>query len=201
MGDKSCYKLIVKIQAQDFERQYAPFYKQNSTWKRFYDFVFREPARLAIVILLTARHQLSLSKSELEGQDLVHMLNIERSLISSINSALQDPVRGISDHMLLAISLWSAYEIKHLNANHYQVHMTGLMNMINLRGGLSVVENHDPDLVKVLVRQDVKMSKIAGGEPFFEAAGKPKGIGLPVANPEMFRMNSRYQQPDGRRNY
>jgi hypothetical protein len=54
----------------------------------------------------------------------------------AINSALEDPTRATSDHIIIAVLLLATCEALHGLRESYPVHMRGLMEMINHRGGL-----------------------------------------------------------------
>lgn len=54
----------------------------------------------------------------------------------TINEALDDPVRATSDHLIIAVLLLATCEALHGMQESYPVHMLGLMNMVNCRGGL-----------------------------------------------------------------
>lgn len=132
----SFYRTISMIQAQDFDKQYGAVIPGVTSLKRFYTFVFTDPVMLTVAILLTARHQFAVLGRDASGRDGVRIAYMESFLPQGINEALQDPVRGISDQMLVAVALSAAYEIKHGNGARYQIHMNGLFQMISLRGGL-----------------------------------------------------------------
>lgn len=179
------YRSICEAQALDFARQYAVAGHQGS-WGRFYAFVFTDPVLLATAVLLGVRNQLDVLGRCLDGQTLVGVIHIERFLLNSINDALTDPVRGISDPMLICVALCAAYEIKHGSAACYHVHMQGLVRMVELRGGLVEIGSPDPWIVRLLMWIDINTAKLADCEPYFE--GMEHGLGRhPVADTVTFR--------------
>lgn len=158
----SFYRTISMIQAQDFDQQYGAVIPGVTSWKRFYAFVFTDPVMLTVAILLTARHQFAVLGRDTSGDDGVRIANMESFLLQRINEALQNPVRGISDQMLVAVALYAAYEIKHGNGARYHVHMKGLLQMINLRGGLREIGQQDPYVERLLLWQDANTANLAG---------------------------------------
>jgi hypothetical protein len=181
----SLYKNICEVQAPDFARQYS-IKDDQASWGRFYSFVWTDPILLSTAVLLGVRNQLDVLGRCIDGQTFASVLHIERFLMQSINAALGDPVRGISDQMLIAVALCAAYEIKHGSGACYHVHMQGLVQMINLRGGLIAIGSPDPYIVRLLVWIDTNTSKLAGCRPYLQ--GMVNGLTAhPHANTTIFR--------------
>jgi hypothetical protein len=179
------YKNICEIQAIDFARQYDIGGDQAS-WGRFYAFVYTDPILLSTAVLLGVRNQLDVLGRCIDGQTFASVLQIERFLMRSINDALSDPNRGISDQMLIAVALCAAYEIKHGTGACYHIHMRGLVQMIHLRGGLLAIGSLDPYIVRLLAWIDTNTSKIAGCRPYLQ--GMVNGLAShPNANTAIFR--------------
>jgi hypothetical protein len=186
----SFYRMIAIIQAQDFDQQYGVVLPGVTSWKRFYAFVFTDPIMLTVAILLTARHQFEVLGRDSSGEDGVRIANMERFLLQRINEALQDPVRGISDQMLVAVALYAAYEIKHGNGSRYHVHMSGLVQMIKLRGGLREIGQVDPYAERMLLWQDANTAKLADIPGYLHELDNGLGPSSkrPKANPRMFQL-------------
>jgi hypothetical protein len=181
----SLYKNICEVQAPDFARQYS-IKDDQASWGRFYTFVWTDPILLSTAVLLGVRNQLDVLGRCIDGQTFASVLHIERFLMQSINTALGDPVRGISDQMLIAVALCAAYEIKHGTGACYHVHMQGLVQMINLRGGLVFIGTPDPYIVRLLIWIDTNTSKLAGCRPYLQ--GMVNGLTAhPHANTTIFR--------------
>ena len=106
----SFYRMISIIQAQDFDAQYVEITPGVISWEKFYAYIFTDPMLLTVAILLTIRHQFEVfgRDSSSRSPDGARILNIERFLLRSINEALQDPVRSVSDQMLVALLLYAA---------------------------------------------------------------------------------------------
>lgn len=186
----SFYRMIAIIQAQDFDHQFGVVIPGVTSWKRFYAFVFTDPVMLTTGILLTTRHQFEVLGRDTSGQDGVRIANMERFLLQSINEALQDPVRGISDQMLIAVALYAAYEIKHGNGDRYHIHMSGLVQMINLRGGLREIGQQDPYVERLLLWQDANTAKLAGIKGYLcdLDCSLSQSSSRPRPNPRMFQL-------------
>ena len=181
----SFYRMISMIQAQDFDQQYGTVVPGVTSWKRFYAFVFTDPVMLTVAILLTTRHQFEVLGRDSSGEDGVRIANMEHFLLQSINEALQDPVRGISDQMLIAVALYAAYEIKHGNGVRYHIHMRGLVQMINLRGGLREIGQQDPYAELLLLWQDTNTAKLAGIEGYLHNLDNSLGPLSPRPRPNL----------------
>jgi hypothetical protein len=179
------YRKICETQAVDFARQYDIGGDQAS-WGRFYAYVYTDPILLSTAVLLGVRNQLDVLGKCLDGQTLANVIQIERHLTRSISDALGDPVRGITDQMLIAVALCAAYEIKHGTGACYHVHMRGLVQMVHLRGGLLAIGSPDPYIVRLLTWIDTNTSKIAGCRPYLQ--GMVNGLAShPHANTLVFR--------------
>lgn len=186
----SFYRTISMIQAQDFDQQYGAVIPGVTSWKRFYAFVFTDPVMLTVAILLTARHQIAVLGRDTSGHDGVRIANMESFLLNRINEALQDPVRGISDQMLVAVALYAAYEIKHGDGTRYHIHMNGLLQMIQLRGGLREIGQQDPYVERLLLWQDANTAELAGIQGYLHNldTSLTEPSSRPRPNPRMFQL-------------
>lgn len=181
----SLYKNICEVQAPDFARQYD-IKGDIASWGRFYTFVWTDPILLSTAVLLGVRNQLDVLGRCIDGQTFTSVIQIERFLMQSINNALGEADRGISDQMLIAVALCAAYEIKHGSGACYHIHMQGLVQMINLRGGLLAIGSPDPYIVRLLIWIDTNTSKLAGCTPYLQ--GMVNGLAAhPHANTTIFR--------------
>lgn len=175
------YKNMSERQSLDFVRQYG-----EGSGGRFYGLVFTDPILLSTALLVGVRNQLDVQGRSLKGKTLIGVLHIERYLMRRINEALRDPVRGFTDQMLLAVGLCAAYEIKHGNGACFHIHMRGLVQMINMRGGLLAIGTPDPYVLRVLFWLDINTTKLAGCKPYFEDMADSLKVNL-IADPKMFR--------------
>ena len=144
------YKNICGIQAADFARQYG-IGGDQAFCGRFYAFVYTDLILLSTAVFLGARNQLDVFGRCIHGQVFASVLQIERFLMRSINEALGDPVRGISDQMLIAVALCAAYKTKNRTGACYHICMRGLVQMVHPRGGLLAIGSTDPYIVRLLI--------------------------------------------------
>lgn len=180
------YENICKVQTGDFARLYSTTTVKAPSYGRFYSFVFTDPILLSTAVLLGVRNQLDILGRPLAGTVLTSVVHIERFLVRSISNALQDPVRGVSDALLIAVALCAAYEIKHGSGACYHVHMRGLVQMIHLRGGLGALSDSDPYIARLLVWIDTNTSKLAGCAPYLQGM-ETSVAARPEANTRIFR--------------
>ena len=187
----SFYRMISIIQAQDFDAQYGEITPGVISWEKFYAYIFTDPMLLTVAILLTIRHQFEVfgRDSSSRSPDGARILNIERFLLRSINEALQDPVRSVSDQMLVAVILYGAYEIKHGTGERYHIQMRGLLQIIALRGGLREIGRQDPYTERLLLWQDANTAQLAGIESYLGRLDNNLGASsLPRSNSKIYRL-------------
>lgn len=141
-----------------------------------------------MAILTGVRNQLELSGQPIRGRDLALVINLERYVINSVNIALDDRSRGTSDHLLCVVALCAAYEVKHGEPQRYHTHMQGLLQMIDLRGGLAAIGGLDPYTVRFLSWLDVNMARILGSKDYLQTMMDKEGIQRPKANQTIFRV-------------
>ncbi|KAI5365357.1 hypothetical protein Slin14017_G052470 [Septoria linicola] len=104
------YDHLVLSQAGDIQTQFKTGLKASAAHKRFMTFIFSDPMLLIMAILVSIANILGdLSATTSHG----HVLQLYSFLIQSINTALNDSERSLSDEMLVCISLFAAYEVKH----------------------------------------------------------------------------------------
>ncbi|KAK4580422.1 hypothetical protein LTR86_000625 [Recurvomyces mirabilis] len=184
----SLYRSLALTQARDFARQFGMQPKLNASSTRIYEMAHSDPVTLQIVVLIGVRNALeTLGRHRLIGKDLMLMIEFEQHLICSINNALQDSSRGLSEQILMAVALCAAYEAKHGDNTKYDIHMTGLVRMINLRGGFRELGKHDMYITRFLVWVDLNISKIAGRKPYLQDMYAGLEATAPCANVQVFR--------------
>lgn len=161
---------------------------------RFYGYVHTDPTLLSLAILIGVRNHLLLSGKEedMQGDTRVGVVSLETYITSSINEALCDSRRALSDQILAAVALCAAYEIKHGDPRRFHVHMHGLAQMVHLRGGLSAIGRADPYIEQFLTWMDVNTSALRGGECYLQRSIAGSGGKVePNANSRVFR--ARYE--------
>ena len=180
------YKSLSKVQSADFRRQFD--LKGTLPEARFYSFAHTDPTLLSMVILLGIRNHLDVQGRRMEGRDFVAVVNVEQYLVNSINEALTQPDRGVSDQMLAAVALCAAYELKHGDPQRFHIHMQGLVRMIHMRGGLREIGRFDPYIAQFLAWIDVNTSKLSGCQGYLQGMrGDLDVYGCPKANTGTFR--------------
>lgn len=187
----SFYRMISIIQAQDFDAQHGEITPGVISWEKFYAYIFTDPMLLTVAILLTIRHEFEVFGRDASSRspDGARILNIERFLLRSINEALQDPIRSISDQMLVTVILYAAYEIKHGTGERYHIHMRGLLQIINLRGEFREVGRQDPYTERLLLWQDANTAQLAGVESYLGRLENNLGTSpVPRSNSKIYRL-------------
>lgn len=102
--------------------------------KRWFPLVMSEAATFQVIILLSASNYASLRYSYGEGPSL---LLLKSKAISSINTSLKDSDSPTSDELIGAVAKMASYEAMFGDQPTYEMHMRGLVKMVQLRGGLS----------------------------------------------------------------
>lgn len=185
---KQYYSFIVLTQSSDIQDQFSTGTRTSVAHQRFMHFIFDDPVVLTTAMLLGLRSHLSPCQQAPSATHRHHLLQIKEFLISSINAALHDSRRRLSDEMLICISLLAAYEVKYENPSEsqYHVHMSGLVRMILLRGGLHAIGAGKPWVERVLVWQDANSSSMAGCEPYFKTESLPTTLRRPEVNRDVY---------------
>lgn len=159
------------MQSQDFIQQYDLADVNEGNGFRLYSLVFTDPVLLSIAVLLGVRYYLDVLGRRHQGRDRQLVMHLETFIVRGVNDALCDPIRGISDQMLIAVALCAAYEVKHGSQRSYHMHMNGLVRMISLRRGLHTIEAVDENVARLLLWIDTNASKIAGSDCYLQEIG------------------------------
>jgi hypothetical protein len=101
---------------------------------RWFPLVMTEAATFQVVILIAASHFSSLRCPHGNGPNL---LQLKSKAIASINDALRVPARSTSDQLIGAVGKMASYEAMFGDQETFEMHMMGLMKMVQLRGGLA----------------------------------------------------------------
>lgn len=67
---------------------------------------------------------------------VIDLLQLRGLAILEINKALEDGLRVTSDHLIAAVATMASFEALFGDRNIFHMHMTGLLRMVSLRGGL-----------------------------------------------------------------
>lgn len=101
---------------------------------RWFPLVLSEAAIFQVIVLLSASNYASLRYPYGDGSNL---LILKSRAISSINKALNTTGSPMSDQLIGAVAKMASYEAMFGDLPTFEVHMIGLVKMIQLRGGLS----------------------------------------------------------------
>jgi hypothetical protein len=101
---------------------------------RWFPLVLSEAATFQVVVLLSASNYASLRYSSGDGPNL---LLLKSRAISSINKALKATDSPSSDQLIGAVAKMASYEAMFGDQQTYEMHIRGLVKMVQLRGGLS----------------------------------------------------------------
>lgn len=161
---------------------------QRGRPERYYSFVHSDPILLTAAILIATRIQVEPRRLQLTDSEYVYVLNLRAFLVRSINAALYDPRRAISDQLLMTVGLLASHEAKCGNLEEYDVHMRGLVQMVKLRGGFPLAGEAYPGIEQVLIWLDKNASNIAGRECYFKDMVEPPKLIKPEVDEDIFRM-------------
>lgn len=101
---------------------------------RWFPFVLSEAATFQVIILLSASNYASLRYPYGDGPSL---LLLKSRAISLINKAFEANDNPTTDELIGAVAKMASYEAMFGDQLTYEMHMRGLVKMIELRGGLS----------------------------------------------------------------
>ncbi len=98
---------------------------------RWFPLVLTEAATFQVIILLAASHLALLQNSNDRGSNL---LQLKSKAITSVRNALATD--GPSDQLIGAVAKMASYEAMFGDLKNFEMHMTGLLKMVEMRGGL-----------------------------------------------------------------
>lgn len=184
-------RVIVKRQALDFEMRNAHWVSKGMAHSTFILIIFTDPTLLAATMLITSRFLLGRPGKLLPPKIMYHALQFRGFVIQQITKALSDTKRAISDQLIIAVLLLSAYELSYGDLASFHIHMRGLMQMIELRGGMQEIGHADPYVEGFILWHDANASTLAGCQPFCSSLGRRPSRRSPEADPTMFRMRGK----------
>lgn len=150
--------------------------------KVFFPFILTDPAPLHAVMLMAASHYGNVRGSKSHTIDI---LQLRGMAIAEINRALEDPQRATSDQVIAAVSKMASYEALFGDKQIYNTHMTGLLRMVSLRGGLPAL-GLDGLLERILLWVDSNAAHIMGAHIYFDRAAFPSSARHPRPDPHRF---------------
>ena len=96
--------------------------------------VMTEAATFHVIMLLAASHLALVRKLEGDGPKILQM---KSNAIASVRRALT--ADGPTDQLIGAVVKMASYEAMFGNQDSFQLHMAGLLKMVDMRGGLSLL--------------------------------------------------------------
>ncbi|EMC91118.1 hypothetical protein BAUCODRAFT_315415 [Baudoinia panamericana UAMH 10762] len=159
------YLSIVSIDIPDLEDSEAAGLLRT----RFFPFVMTDPAPLHAVMLMAASHYSRICEPRALTIDL---LQLRGMAIREINRALEDPLRARSDQLIAAVAKMACYEALFGDRAIFNTHMTGLLRLVSLRGGLPAL-GLDGLLERILLWIDANATHIVGTHLYFDKQAFP----------------------------
>lgn len=149
---------------------------------RFFPFVLTDAAPLHAVMLMAASHYGNMRSTRAHTIDL---LQLRGMAISEINTALTDERRATSDQLIAAVGKMAQYEALFGDRDIFNTHMTGLLRMVTLRGGLPAL-GLDGLLERILLWIDINSATLLGTHVYFDSAAFPSAAEHPRPDPQRF---------------
>lgn len=136
---------------------------------RWFPFAMMHESLFRVVLLLAAAHNHSVQPC---SNIQVDRLRLKEEAIRSINRSLPDPPREASDWLIAAVAKMASYEAMFGDRETYRIHMEGVVQLINTRGGLEALEAN-----RVVQRMVIYIDLLAGARfnlpRFFPNAESP----------------------------
>ena len=120
----------------------------------------------------------------------IELLQLRGMAIREINTALEDPKRATSDQIVTAVVKMASYEALFGDQNACHTHMTGLLRMVTLRGGLPQL-GLDGLLERILLWIDANATYIMGRPIYFDKDAFPTSAVHPRPNPQKYCPDTR----------
>lgn len=149
---------------------------------KYFSMIMIDPASCHALLLIATSHYNNVHGTR---SNTINVLDLRGFAIRAINSALEDPARATSDQILTAVAQMAAYEAVYGDRSIFHTHMTGLLRMVSLRGGLPAV-GLDGLLVHVLLWIDANAAFITRSHVYFDQAAFPSQIQHPRPDPMRF---------------
>ncbi|KAM3414165.1 hypothetical protein BST61_g10823 [Cercospora zeina] len=128
-------------------------------------FLWQDSTLLNVAMLSGTRRLLDARGHALHTSEAYHLSQLRGRIIQRLNVAMDDPVRRISDQMITAVLFFALYELRYTSADAYSAHMSGLMRLINLRGGIAELRRSVSYIANMVVWCDRMGNRISGREP------------------------------------
>ncbi|KAJ9293875.1 transcriptional regulator family: Fungal Specific TF [Paecilomyces variotii] len=149
---------------------------------RWFPLVMTEPAPFLVILLIAASNYASLYG----GCDMkTDLLQLRCEAIRTINEALREPERALTDAVIGAVAKMASYEAMFGSLDTYNTHMMGLVQMVDLRGGLASL-GLDGLLRRICIWIDRNSAFLNGAPLYFPNDTFVLGEPLPGPNPGHF---------------
>lgn len=96
-----------------------------------------EPAHLYSTLAFAAAHFIDAGGRSVKKEDVLYL---KHSAITSINRALTDPRKALTQSLIASIMVLAAFEFAFGDTKSYEAHVAGWRKMIALRGGMETLE-------------------------------------------------------------
>lgn len=149
---------------------------------RFFPFIMTDAAPYHAVMLVATSHY---SRSRGANAHAIDPLQLRGMAIREINRALEDPIRATSDHLIAAVAHMACYESLCGNRDVFNTHMTGLLRIVSMRGGLPTLGLYGL-LERILLWIDANATHMVGTHLYFDKAAFPTAAVHPQPNPRLF---------------
>ena len=156
--------------------------RAGSLRTRFFPFCLTDRASLHAVMLMAAAQFAHVRGPRSHTIDILQLRDMA---ISEINGALKEGPRATSDQLIVAVANMAAYEALFGDRRIFNTHMTGLLRMVSLRGGLLAL-GLDGLLERVLLWVDSNASHVTNLNPYFDGQAFPSRTQHPRPDPQRF---------------
>ncbi|KAK3109625.1 hypothetical protein LTR53_016918, partial [Teratosphaeriaceae sp. CCFEE 6253] len=148
----------------------------------FLAFAMTDAAPLHAVMLVASWHYLAMHGAHAHAIDLLHLRGLA---IREINRALEDSARRTSDQLVTAVAHMAWYEALCGDRDNLNTHMTGLLRIVSMRGGLPTL-GLGGLLERILLWVDANATHIVGTHLYFDKAAFPTAAVHPRPDPKRF---------------
>ncbi|KAK4895059.1 hypothetical protein LTR49_028323 [Elasticomyces elasticus] len=149
---------------------------------RFLSFITTDAAPYYAVMLVATSHY---ERSRGAKAHVIDPLQLRGMAIREINRALRDSVRATSDHLIAAVAHLACFEALCCNRNAFNTHMTGLLRIVSMRGGLPTL-GLNGWLERLLLWIDANATHLLGTRLYFDKAAFPTTAVHPRPNARRF---------------
>ena len=157
--------------------------KKGSLRSKWFPMVITEAATFNVVILIAASHYAA-THSIYGSAEILYRL--KQDALWAIKRALQDAAVEVTDQLIGAVAKMASYEAMFGTEAQYHIHMTGLVKMIDLRGGLESLLALDGLLARMCLWIDLNSAFLLGTKLYFSHAKSLPGHSIPAPNPGHF---------------